>query len=516
MYPGDADDIGRETPAVVMTGSGQTVTWGELDERSNRLAQFWFAHGLRTGDHVALLVENVPEFFEVCWAAERSGLYFTAINSHLTAPELSYIIANCEARSLVVSAAKRTLAADALGDGDHGTLETRLALGGGGDGFESYEAAMATSTTARLDHETAGQAMLYSSGTTGRPKGVWRPLSGKHPRDDVPVSMSLRVGYGGFPGMHYLSPAPLYHAAPLGFSMNTQRLGGTVYSMERFDAQEALANIERFAITHSQWVPTMFSRMLKLPDDVRNRYDLSSHRVAIHAAAPCPVPVKKAIIDWWGPILYEYYAGTEGSGSTAIGSEEWLQHPGTVGRAAVGSVHILDDTGNELPPGESGGIWFEGPTATSYQYFGDADKTADSRNANGWSTLGDVGYLDAEGYLYLTDRKAYMIITGGANVYPQETENVLTMHPKVADVAVFGVPDEDLGEVVKAVVQPMPGIEPSAELAAELIAYCKQQLATIKCPRTVDFEAELPRLPTGKLYKRLLRDKYWPAAPAQA
>lgn len=514
MYPGDADTIGRDVVAVVMTGSGRTVTWAQLDERSNRLAQFWFAQGLRPGDHVALFVENVPEFFEVCWAAERSGLYFTAVNSHLTAPEVAYIVDNCQARSLVVSAGKRALAAEALANrehGDHSRVVTRLAIGGAGDGFAEYEGALAASSPEQLADETAGHSMLYSSGTTGRPKGVWRTLTGKHPREDVPVSLSIKGGYGGFPGMHYLSPAPLYHASPLAFTLNTHRVGGTVYAMERFDAQEALACIERFSITHSQWVPTMFSRMLKLPDDVRSRYDLSSHRVAIHAAAPCPVPVKKAIIDWWGPIVYEYYAGTEGSGSTAIASEEWLLHPGTVGRAAVGAVHIVDDEGNEMPAGEPGAIFFEGPTATSYHYFGDEEKTAGSRNANGWSTLGDVGYLDAEGYLFLTDRKAYMIITGGANVYPQETENVLTMHPKVADVAVFGVPDEDLGEVVKAVVQPMPGIEPSPELAAELIAYCKAQLSTIKCPRTVDFEAELPRLPTGKLYKRLLRDRYWPA-----
>ncbi len=509
MYPGDAGLIGRDVPAVVMTGSGDTVTWGQLDEQSNRLAQFWFAQGLRPGDHVALLVENVPEFFEICWAAERSGLFYTTINSHLTAPEVSYILGNCEARSLIVSAGKRVLAAQALADGEHRRVTTRLAIGGAGDGFDSYEAAMAASSSEQLDYETAGQSMLYSSGTTGRPKGVWRPLSGQHPRDDVGVSLSLKLAYSGGPGMHYLSPAPLYHAAPLGFTVNTQRLGGTVHVMERFDAQNALACIERFSITHSQWVPTMFSRLLKLPEAVRNQYDLSSHRVAIHAAAPCPVPVKRAIIEWWGPIVYEYYAGTEGSGSTAIASEEWLAHPGTVGRAAVGAVHILDDDGHELPAGEPGAIFFEGPTATAYRYFGDEEKTASSRNAHGWSTLGDVGYLDTDGYLFLTDRKAYMIITGGTNVYPQETENVLTMHPKVADVAVFGVPDEDLGEVVKAVVQLMPGFIASADIETELIAYCKSQLATIKCPRTVDFEDELPRLPTGKLYKRILRDKYW-------
>ena len=507
MYPGDAADIGVDKPAVVMAGSGETVTWGQLDAGSNRLAQFWRAQGLCPGDHVALLMENHPRFFEVAWAAVRSGLYVTAINSHLTAPEVGYILDDCEARSLVTTAAKVDIAAAALLDAPR--VETRLLIDATATGFDDYAAAVGAQPQTPVEDETLGAAMLYSSGTTGRPKGIFRPLTGQHPHEEAGVALAVRYLYGGHEDMRYLSPAPLYHAAPMGFTMGTHGLGGTVYVMERFDPADAIDNIERFRITHSQWVPTMFGRMLKLPEAQRTNRDLSSHVCAIHAAAPCPVPVKKAMIEWWGPILREYYAGTEGNGATGITSEEWLAHPGSVGQPTGAVIHILDDDGHELPSGQSGAIWFESPTATSYEYFNDAEKTAGSRNTSGWSTLGDVGYLDDEGYLYLTDRKAYMIIVGGANVYPQETENVLSMHPKIADVAVFGVPDDDMGEAVKAVVQPMPGVVGDATLAAELIAYCKQQLATIKCPKSVDFLDELPRLPTGKLYKRLLRDKYW-------
>jgi acyl-CoA synthetase (AMP-forming)/AMP-acid ligase II len=313
--------------------------------------------------------------------------------------------------------------------------------------------------------------------------------------------------YGFEKGMVYLSPAPLYHSAPLRFTMAVQRTGGTVIVMEHFDPVEFLRLVERHQVTHTQVVPTMFVRLLKLPEDERRRYDVSSLRVCIHAAAPCPIPVKEQMIEWWGPIIHEYYAGTEGNGFCAIDSEQWLAHKGSVGKPLIGELHIVGEDGEELPAGEAGTIYFGG--GGGFEYHNDPEKTAKSRDPRGWSTLGDVGYADEDGYLHLTDRKAYMIISGGVNIYPQEAENVLTMHPKVADVAVFGVPNEDFGEEVKAVVQPVDMADAGPELERELIAYCRDALADVKCPRSVDFEAELPRHPTGKLYKRLLKDRYW-------
>jgi acyl-CoA synthetase (AMP-forming)/AMP-acid ligase II len=338
-------------------------------------------------------------------------------------------------------------------------------------------------------------------------------------RREVPLGVAdtlflLVAGlFGANESTVYLSPAPLYHAAPLRFCLAVQRAGGTVVVMEHFDAEEALRLIDEHRVTFGQFVPTMFVRMLKLPEDVRSRHDVSSVQVAVHAAAPCPVPVKQQMIEWWGPVLHEYYAGTEGNGFCYASSEDWLAHPGTVGKPLVGILHIVDDDGAEVPTGESGTVYFESEAA--FAYHNDPDKTADAYLRPGWSTLGDIGYVDEDGFLFLTDRKAYMIITGGVNVYPQEAENVLTMHPAVADVAVFGVPNDDFGEEVKAVVQPVTppaDAEEAAALAAELIAYCRGQLADVKCPRSVDFRDELPRHPTGKLYKRVLKDEYWAAA----
>jgi fatty-acyl-CoA synthase len=354
-----------------------------------------------------------------------------------------------------------------------------------------------------------GDWMFYSSGTTGKPKGILRPLPDLSAAEGVSLRQALNR-YGVSDKTVYLSPAPLYHAAPFAFVFSVQSFGGTAVIMEKFDAALALELIERHGVTHSQWVPTMFVRMLKLPRDVRTRFALSSHRVAIHAAAPCPVDVKRQMIDWWGPVLYEYYAGSEGMGATAITSEEWLAHPGSVGRASAGILHICDDDGRELPAGESGLIYFE-QSAIIFRYHNDEAKTQASRHPghSNWSTLGDIGYLDTEGYLYLTDRKAYMIISGGVNIYPQAIEDIFVMHPKVADVAVFGIPDEEMGEQVKAVIEPQPGVEPSAALATELVDFARARLARYMVPRSIDFIAEMPRLPTGKLYKRVLRDPYW-------
>jgi acyl-CoA synthetase (AMP-forming)/AMP-acid ligase II len=375
------------------------------------------------------------------------------------------------------------------------------------EGFDRYEEAVAAFPTTKIDDESTGATMLYSSGTTGRPKGVLRPLADEKPWEGEARLAGLTAMYGFREDMVYLSPAPMYHAAPLAFSISAQRFGGTVVIMERFDPAAALQAIDRFRVTHSQWVPTMFVRLLRLPDDERLGPDLSTHEVAIHAAAPCPVTVKQQMIEWWGPILYEYYAGTEGNGSTSITSEEWLAHPGSVGRARAGAVHIIGEDGKEVPAGQEGGIYFSG--GAEYEYHNDPKKTEEARLPGGLTTLGDVGYVDEEGWLYLTDRKAYMIISGGVNIYPREIEDVLIQHPAVADVAVFGVPNDDLGEEVKAVVQLLPSHEASDDVARELQTFVRGHLAGFKVPRTVDFIDELPRLPTGKLYKRVLRDPYW-------
>jgi acyl-CoA synthetase (AMP-forming)/AMP-acid ligase II len=505
MYPGI---IAKENPdrlAYVMAGSGEGVTYRELDERSNQGAQLLRSLGLGHGDAIAILMENHPRFFEICWAAQRSGLQYTTISSRLTAPEVEYIVKDCGARVFIASQAKREAAEQLAGPLAH--LDARYLVGGTGDAFLNWEDAVGEQPTDPIDDEAEGTDMLYSSGTTGRPKGVRLPGLGQPIGTPPALVTLLKLIYGANEKDVYLSPAPLYHAAPLRFNMGVQRIGGTCVLMEEFDAARALELIERHRVTLSQWVPTMFVRMLKLPQDDRAHWDVSSLRIAIHAAAPCPVPVKEQMIDWWGPVLYEYYAGTESNGFTSINSEEWLAHKGSVGRPLRGEIHILDDDGRPLPPGEPGSIYFDG--GGQFEYHNAPDKTADSHTADGWSTLGDVGYKDEEGYLYLTDRKANMIISGGVNIYPQETENVLVTHPSVADVAVFGVPNEDFGEEVKAVVQPVDPANAGPALERELIEYCQQQIAKLKCPRSIDFEAELPRHPTGKLYKRLLRDRYW-------
>jgi acyl-CoA synthetase (AMP-forming)/AMP-acid ligase II len=327
--------------------------------------------------------------------------------------------------------------------------------------------------------------------------------------EDLGLGRVVEGIYSGDENTIYLSPAPLYHSAPLGFNTGFLSLGGTSIVMEKFDPEAALKAIQDYKVTHSQWVPTMFVRFLKMEESLRQGYDLSSHKVAIHAAAPCPVEVKESMINWWGPILYEYYAGTEFNGMTISNSEEWMQHKGTVGRPIFGELHILDDEDNELPIGEPGGIYFGGDTATSYEYHKDKEKTQDAISKQGYSTLGDIGYVDEEGYLYLTDRKAFMIISGGVNIYPQETEDALIMHPKVTDVAVFGIPNTEMGEEVKAVVQPADMSDAGPNFEVELIAYCKEKISHVKCPKSIDFKEELPRHPTGKLYKRLLKDPYW-------
>ena len=494
-----------DKPAYRMAGSGEVVTYGQLEARSNRFAQLLRARGLRAGDHIAVMLENHPRFFEILWGAQRAGIIYTAISSRLTVDEASYIVTDCGA-TLVVSSTALAAVATGLPARCPG-VHTWLMIGEPPAGWLDFTAMLAAQPATRIADETAGTDMLYSSGTTGRPKGV--SVAPEFPAIDNPgpgIELARRV-YGIDENTVYLSPAPLYHAAPLRFNMTVMRLGGTCVLMEHFDAEDYLRLVQTHRVTHSQLVPTMFVRMLKLPEAVRRSYDVSTLKIAIHAAAPCPVPVKEQMIEWWGPVLMEYYAGTEGNGVTMIDSHQWLAHKGSVGRAVIGEIRICDDEGNELPVGEEGTVFFA--NGKPFAYHNDDAKTAASRNARGWTTLGDVGRLDAEGYLYLTDRKAFMIISGGVNIYPQEAENVLVTHPEVVDVAVFGVPDEEFGEQVKAVVQPRDMASAGPALEAQLIAWCRERLAHIKCPRSIDFEAELPRHPTGKLYKRLLRDRYW-------
>jgi len=511
MYPGAHAQSRPDHPAVIMAGSGQVMTYRELDEEANRLSQLLRSRGLQPGDHVAFCLENHPHFLAIAWGCHYAGVYYTAMSSRLTDEEMQYILDDCGAKAFITSAYKRDAAVKLLDSAPK--VDTWLMLDGTADGFASYEETIAEQPAEPLADRVAGADMLYSSGTTGKPKGVKPPMPST-PVEEAGSSVNglMSLLFGLTPDSVYLSPAPLYHAAPLRFCMGVHMAGATVVVMERFDPEDALRLIEQHRVTLSQWVPTMFIRMLKLPDEVRAKYDVSSLQTAVHAAAPCPVEVKKRMIDWWGPVLHEYYAGTEGNGFVYCNSEQWLAHPGSVGSALIGTIHIVDEeTGEEVPVGEAGTVYFEGENAATFQYHNDPEKTEKSRDpkGRGWSTLGDVGRLDEDGFLYLTDRKAYMIISGGVNIYPQEAENVLALHPKVFDVAVFGVPNEDFGEEVKAVVQPAEGVEPGPELERELIAFCREKLADVKCPRSVDFRDELPRHPTGKLYKRLLKDEYW-------
>jgi long-chain acyl-CoA synthetase len=508
MYPGKHAVERSGQPAFIMAGSGESVTYAELEARTNRLAHLFRAHGLQRLDHYAIFMENNARYLECCGAGERAGLYYTCINSYLTADELAYIVNNSTARAFITSRAKLDVARAALKQCPAVTL--LLVADGQGDAapFQDLAAATAKFPATPIADESLGTPMLYSSGTTGRPKGIVRPLPERAPSQQLPLFDFLQKLWRYREGMTYLSPAPLYHSAPQAAVNLAIRHGGTAIIMEKFDPEAYLALIEKYRVTHSQLVPTMFSRLLKLPEAARRRHDLSSLEIAIHAAAPCPVPVKEQMIEWWGPIVHEYYGATEGLGFTACDSAEWLAHRGSVGKVLLGDLHILDERMQPCAPGVPGTIWFK--TATPFEYFNDPEKTAAARSPDGsMSTVGDVGYIDNDRFLYLTDRATFMIISGGVNIYPQECENLLITHPKVADAAVFGVPNADLGEEVKAVVQLMPGNAPGPEMESELIGFCRQHLAHLKCPRTVDFDPELPRLPTGKLYKRVLRDRYW-------
>jgi long-chain acyl-CoA synthetase len=504
MHPKIHAAANPDKPALIMAGSGHTVSYAALEANSNRAAHLFRSLGLGHGDTIAICMENRAEFFDLCWGAQRSGLVYVAISNRLTASEIDYILGDSGAQALFAS--------PYLGE----TLDQlasdvkRYIVGGEKAGWTALEPALAAMPVTPIADERAGNDMLYSSGTTGRPKGVRLPLPADP--DIAAVSPLAMIAAGAFTftaDSIYLSPAPLYHAAPLRWCMSVHRLGGTVVVMEKFDPEAALAAIQRYGITDSQWVPTHFVRMLKLPEEVRSKYDHSTLKCAVHAAAPCPVPIKQAMITWWGPILREYYAGTEGNGFTFISSEDWLAHPGSVGRPLNAIIHICDENGDEVPVGDEGVVYFE--SESQFSYHNDPQKTAESRHPahDNWSMLGDVGKVDAEGFLYLTDRKSFMIISGGVNIYPQEIENLLVSHPKVADAAVIGAPDDDMGERVVAVVQPLDWSAAGEALAEELKAYLRPSLSGVKMPKQIDFREELPRHATGKLYKRLLRDEYW-------
>jgi long-chain acyl-CoA synthetase len=506
MHPSRHAETHPNKLAYVMAATGEGVTYADLDARSNQVAQMLRGLGLKTGDCIALFMENVREYFELAWGAQRSGLYFACISSKLTAEEVAYILRDSGAQVLFASASLGHAAAAALALAPG---VTGYAIGGAIPGCADFAAALAAAPAKPVADETSGADMLYSSGTTGRPKGVKIPLSGAPIDAPNPLVTIVSAFYGVSAESIYLSPAPLYHAAPLRWCMSLHKLGGTTIIMDKFDPEAYLELVERHGVTASQVVPTMFVRLLKLPEAVRARYDVSSLKSVIHAAAPCPIPIKQQMIEWWGPKIFEYYAGTEGNGFCTITSQEWLAHKGSVGKSILGVLKICNDDGVEVPAGQSGTVFFaDGP---KFEYHNDPTRTADSRHPKQaeWSTLGDVGYVDHDGYLYLTDRKAFMIISGGVNIYPQEVENLLVTHPRVADAAVFGIPNEDFGEEVKAAIQPLHWADAGPELEAELLAFCREHLSTIKCPRSIDFLEELPRHPTGKLYKRLLRDKYW-------
>ena len=511
MYPGIHALTTPDKPALIMAATGKQVAYAALEDRSLRIANWLRSQGLKRGDVIALLADNDARTFDVYWAAQRCGLYLTAIDVHLKRDEVRYILENSGARALFLGDTGADLAGawDALPQ-----LVHRVSFEEGVTDFLPLEALIASASSVRPAHEPRGSDMLYSSGTTGRPKGVCPPL----PERDISQPGDTVVAmFGGHFGLNnetvYLSPAPLYHAAPLRTCAAVQALGGTTIIMEKFDAETSLALIDRYRVNASQWVPTMFVRMLKLPEEIRAKYDVRSLQVAIHAAAPCPVDVKHEMMRWWGPILFEYYSCTELNGMTIIRPEEWLQKPGSVGKAVLGVIHICDEAGEALSTGQNGLVYFE-RDVIPFEYHGDEEKTRSTQHPKNpmWTSVGDIGHVDDDGFLFLTDRKAFMIISGGLNIYPQEVENALALHPAISDIAVIGVPDHEMGEQVKAVVTLAPGHSGSPELARQIIDFAKSKVASYKAPRSVDFVETLPRTPTGKLLKGELRKAYLSSA----
>jgi len=501
-------DAQPERPVLTLADSGVQHSAGALAQRSRALAQ-WLAaaRGLQAHETIAILMENRAEILELALAAQLGGLYFTVISTHLTAPEVDYILRDSGARHVFVSQAT----AAQLGGADLAARGVGCHAVDSVPGLPLLADALAAhqgSAPVDLSQRPVGRDLLYSSGTTGQPKGIRRALEPASTRQEGNAAVlggmfGTLMGFGA--DTVYLSPAPLYHAAPLRYCLATLAMGGALVVMPRFDAAQALALIERWRVTHSQWVPTMFSRLLQLPEDVRQRHDLSSHRCAIHAAAPCPVPLKQAMLDWWGDILVEYYAGSEACGITFINAQQWRSHPGSVGAAISGQIHILDDEGKELPSGQIGHVYFS--DVQPFEYLNAPEKTRQAINERGWATYGDLGHVDADGYLYLSDRRADLILSGGVNLYPQEIENALAQHAAVQEVAVVGVPDADFGEQAVACVVLNPGYVASEQTALDIAAQTAGQLARIKRVQRIRFVEELPRLPTGKLLRRVLKEQ---------
>ena len=492
---------------ALVTPEGRSVTAGELLAETNRIVHGLRALGLEKGDCFATVLPNGLEMLALELAALQAGFYVTPINHHLTGPEIAYIASDCEAKAIFTHerfAPAAKAAADEIGFPQSG----RFAIGAV-PGFRPFADLVSGQPATLPDGRVAGSVMHYTSGTTGRPKGVRRAI----PPLDPDVVATL---YGGFLGLFgikaesdnvHLCGSPLYHTAVLMFTTCSLHMGHAVVVMDRWTPEDTLRLIEKHRVTTSHMVPTQFHRLLALPQDVRSRYDVSSLHHVVHAAAPCPPDIKRRMLEWWGPVIYEYYAATEGGG-TLVTPQEWLERPGTVGRAWTGSeVRVLDDAGNACAPGQIGTVYMKLGQA-SFEYHKDKAKTEGSRR-EGFFTVGDVGYLDDAGYLFLCDRKTDMIISGGVNIYPAEVEAVLLTHPKVADAAVFGIPDEDWGEQVKAVIEPAPGATPGPALADEILAFCLERTAKYKAPRSIDFTESMPRDPNGKLYKRKLRDPYW-------
>jgi len=501
-----------DKPAVIMAADGATLSYAALERHANRVAQYLRQAGLRRGDVIAVLMENDPRFLEIFWGAQRAGIYFVPLSWRFKCEEIRYILENSGTRVLFTTPLYAALGREAA---SLAGVETRVCAGGDAPGFVAYEAALASVPDGPIADESLGRDMMYSSGTTGRPKGVKTILPDGEITSMMPVMGFMSKLYAFDEKTVFLSTSPLYHAAGLRYALVTGHAGGTVVVMERFDAERVLALIEQYRVTHVSLVPTMFVRLLKLPIETRARYDLSSLRKIIHGTGPCGKDVKRAIIDWFGPIVFENYGATEGNGLCALDSQEWLERPGSVGKAVVGRIHILGPDGGECAPGEDGLVYFEG--GPRFAYHLDEEKTAQAYSPEGWSTLGDIGHLDQQGYLYLTDRQSHMIISGGVNIYPQEVEDLLLAHPRVLDAAVIGVPNSEFGEEVKAVIHPVSMDEAGPELAAALIGYCRASVASYKCPRSIDFSDNLPRHETGKIYKRLLKLQYaeappWPAS----
>jgi long-chain acyl-CoA synthetase len=498
-------------PAIIMGTSGETVTYQQLEERSNQGAHLFRSLGLRAGDHIGIMMENNRQYLEIVWAAQRSGLIFTPISTHLTRDETVYILGNCKARLFIGSWEFADIGEEVLCEPCH--VDHFYMVGGTRAGFQSWEDACAQQPVTPLDDESNGVPMLYSSGTTGMPKGVFVEPVDDNVNTPPVLAPYLAATFGFNEESIYLSPAPLYHAAPLHYSMMTTFQGGTLIVMEKFEAERALKLIERYRVSHSQWVPIMFIRMLKLPTALRESYDITSMKVAIHAAAPCPIEIKEKMINWWGDCVFEYYSSSEGIGVTMINSTDWLTHKGSVGLPVVGELHIVDSDGSELPPGENGVIYFSGDHIR-FSYHDEPEKTTEVYHERGWATARDIGYVDEDGFLFLTDRENFTIISGGVKIYPQELENILANHEKVADVAVFGVPNEEFGEVVKAVIEPVTWSEANHETAAEILQWLSGRVSKFKMPRTLDFHPNLPRLDNGKLYKRQLVEEHRGNGPA--